>query len=1105
MNDVTATHPQHTNLLWKKISRTINTMQQFTREKPLATTKEFLTSLPLDELSMDEAGCGISVVYRPYNRSALELVVEREWTDNKMNNRTDALINCTLLAEVVNNSNGEPTLLPNKNLSLADVGFLGYKSVLIIPIHLHYKMGVNIGAIILHHKTQENAYGDTETLTVWQTFVERLTFLIQQHHQARRDQLSSNARIDLLQKLAANQLTEEHEIIREITQQIRQWYREDRLFIIMKHLLDVDSYVFAYNSEDNAAVIENFRLQAPVAAENLIRIAGSQEIIKKLRPEKDIHANGLILSQDEIRKEGIDADCQSWLGITFYHPLGFALGHIILHNPTPHAYSEVESRFFANFANLLGVILADFRSNQKEKIINEIKQGIIEQEEQEEIEVYYSRCENNLCNAVSTFLGKIYGVHSLLIARIDRRTQQFVTVLNQGNIAFDQEFQSVARTHIDKLRASLPDDVMQDLRNHAKNLTVEYPEGSGNKYLIAPMLVEHTSSVDDRQIIGCFITKAMRAGGLTAKAIDEISNALAYRVVQFDRPRRFDILNQFSKEVAELKPDNLTRQGILEIAHRHIKEIMFGDNLYISLYDKHKQEISFPLIYVDGQPKEQAARIINPNALGRTEEIILTKKPLRHRTKAESKAWYDTPGHGEFMGNHLASWIGVPIFSPDGIQGVIAAYHPNFDAIYSKLDLSFLSNIAAQVSGLLRSLELSETNRKLKDAIANNIELKKAQVKIAEQQHILSTSLLAQDLTHRINNSIGSISININQACRDIKNIMNIVDDDSLQFTLDSLNDSNTMLEDLARETKKISDDANQPVSVKQLLEKTLKQVRLGKRLDEMGINATLSIPDNLPSILAHNRTLFNSFYAIIDNAADALREQHIFQAEKRSLYLSIEANQCQENIVITISDNGCSIPAGVKNHLFEYGISTKGTSGFGLWRANAVITALGGTIKYTDDIRTCVKTFTIALPIQDLKTDGSHLLLNKKIAYILDDERSWRNIISRWLKELSFEVKTSSNKEEMLAFLQDKRIKPSHVFLDISLDATDGANLDGLGLISEVTKTNPSAKIILVTGYSAFADAYDGKYNLLIEKISGDGVILSKEKFFEKINLLPQ
>lgn len=898
MNDIAATHPQYTTVLWKKISSIIHKVQKFTLENPLAQTKELLSHISLDELIVNEVGSGISIVYRPYNRPEMELIARREWPHNETNNTTDLLTSHTVLADAVNNGNGEPVFLPNEKQSLADVGFSGYKSILIIPIHLHYKMGVNIGAIILHHKTQENAYSDTEILTVWQTFVERLTFFIQQHHQTRRDQLSSSARIDLLQKLAADQLTEEYEIIWEITQQIRQWYREDRLFIIMKHLLDVDSYVFAYNDENDTdkVIIDNFRLQPSIEPEKLTRIIGSQDVIKKLRPEKSIHTKGLILSQDEIRTEGIDADCQSWLGITFYHPLGFALGHIILRNSSLHAYSEVDAGFFSKFADLLGIVLANIRGKQKEKTINDIKQGIIEQEESEENEVYYSRCENSLCNTVSTFLGKIYGVHSLLIARIDRRTQQFVTVLNQGNIAFDQEFQSVARAHIDKLRIPLPDDVMQDLRNHAKKLTVEYPEGSGNKYLIAPMLVEHTSAVDDRQIIGCFITKAKRAGGLTAKAIDEISNALAYRVVQFDRSRRFDILNQFSKEVAELKPNNLTQQSILEIAHRHIKEIMFGENLYISLYDKDKQEISFPLMYLDGQPKEQASRIIDSNALGRTEEIILTKKPLRHRTKVESKAWYETPGHGEFMGNHLASWIGVPIFAPDGIQGVIAAYHPNFDAIYSKLDLFFLSNIAAQVSGLLRSLELSEANanntalqeanRQLKE---KNQQLENAHQLIERQEY--SANTVIKDLSFRINTNLGLARANIQEAYKDVEESYRLGQVNILPYTIKGLKSTEQYLDQIVNTMEMLKPESAYEFSLNDLLKTILRNINRSK-----SVNVKISEENII--IQSNYLMLLNAFYSIFEDVIDRLINVNLDG-------IQVLLKNTEDEVKVTISADG--------------------------------------------------------------------------------------------------------------------------------------------------------------------------------------------------------
>lgn len=1100
MNDITATHPQSADVLWEKISSTINKVQKFTLENPLAKTKELLSHIPLDELIVDEVGSGISIVYRPYNRPAMELIARREWPRDEMNNTIDLLTNHTVLADVVNNGNGEPVFLPNENLSLADVGFSGYKSVLIIPIHLHYKMGVNIGAIILHHKTQENAYSDIEIVTVWQTFVERLTFFIQQHHQTRRDQLSFNARIDLLQKsAAADQLTEEYEIIWEITQQIRQWYREDRLFIIMKHLLDVDSYVFAYNSENSLdeEVVENFRLQPPITPEKLTRIVGSQEIVNKLRPEKSIHAKGLILSQDEIRTEGIDADCQSWLGITFYHPLGFALGHIILHNPTPHVYSEVESRFFSNFADLLGIVLAGFRGKQKEKTINDIKQGIIEQEESEENEVYYSRCENSLCNTVSTFLGKIYGVHSLLIARIDRRTQQFVTVLNQGNIAFDQEFQSVARAHVDELRIPLPDDVMQDLRNHAKKLTVEYPEGSGNKYLIAPMLVEHTSSVDDRQIIGCFITKAKRAGGLTAKAIDETSNALAYRVMQFDRSRRFDIINQFSKEVAELKPNNLTQQDILNIAHRHIKEIMFGDNLYISLYDKHKQEISFPLMYVNGEIKEQASRIINPDALGRTEEIILTKKPLRHRTKVESKAWYEMPRHGEFMGNHLASWIGVPIFSPDGIQGVIAAYHPNFDAIYSKLDLFFLSDIATQVSSLLRSLELSEANRKLEYANTDlqeaNRKLKDAQTDILEKEGQLSVSLLAQDITHRLNNSLGSISITINETISAIQQ----GNAPALEDAVSLLNDSQYVIKTLINEIRQITSFKEVSINICELSNKLLLQIRKEKRLP-LDIVFREKYPNHDIRLRAIHRSLSNCIHIVLENAAFALKEKYESLKTIDALYLEIAIKEEDHNIVVDIVDNGEPIPSSIRSVIFEAGVTGRkegGGSGYGLWRAAAICSSMGGKLELIDDNRE-LKNFRMTLPQSREK--------HEKNVFIIDDEKSWLKILSRWFVEAGYTVETAASLEDARRLLFASAKEPDIVSLDISLDMSDSNNSEGLSIIDAIKEKHKGTKIIVISGFIDIGKGYMNDVDLTLEKIGENGPI-TKDNFISSIRQLEE
>ena len=81
---------------------------------------------------------------------------------------------------------------------------------------------------------------------------------------------------------------------------------------------------------------------------------------------------------------------------------------------------------------------------------------------------------------------------------------------------------------------------------------------------------------------------------------------------------------------------------------------------------------------------------------GRTEHIIRAKAPLFIETRAKSEEWYDQPGRGEYIGDPLASWIGVPMISGSQVIGVVAAYHKTDDYIYSEDDVEVLQAIANQ-------------------------------------------------------------------------------------------------------------------------------------------------------------------------------------------------------------------------------------------------------------------------------------------------------------------------------------------------------------------------------------------------------------------------
>ena len=124
-------------------------------------------------------------------------------------------------------------------------------------------------------------------------------------------------------------------------------------------------------------------------------------------------------------------------------------------------------------------------------------------------------------------------------------------------------------------------------------------------------------------------------------------------------------------------------------------------------------------------------------------------------------------------------------------------------------------------------------------------------------------------------------------------------------------------------------------------------------------------------------------------------------------------------------------------------------------------------------------------------------------MAFIIDDERAWQNIISRWLKEIGFEIKIAGDIKSAHSLLSNiESNEPQLILLDISLDRLDGSNVDGLSLIEKSRKISDNVKIIILTGFKNRSTQYQNDVDLIIEKVS-EGQALTKAFFFEKIKEL--
>ena len=183
--------------------------------------------------------------------------------------------------------------------------------------------------------------------------------------------------------------------------------------------------------------------------------------------------------------------------------------------------------------------------------------------------------------------------------------------------------------------------------------------------------------------------------------------------------RRLQALVEFSQAVTS--GIRLREDEVLELIHSQASKLMDTDNMYIALYDKATDTIRFGLAFVDGRRVDvEREKGWQPRRAGKgkTEEIIRTKKPLLHATRAEAEAWYAQPGHFEYFGQTFASWLGVPMMVGERVLGVIATYHPTQEYVYSKDDLAILQAMANQAAIASDNAHLFyDVNRRLEELL----------------------------------------------------------------------------------------------------------------------------------------------------------------------------------------------------------------------------------------------------------------------------------------------------------------------------------------------------------------------------------------------------
>ncbi len=127
------------------------------------------------------------------------------------------------------------------------------------------------------------------------------------------------------------------------------------------------------------------------------------------------------------------------------------------------------------------------------------------------------------------------------------------------------------------------------------------------------------------------------------------------------------------------------------------------------------------------------------------------------------------------------------------------------------------------------------------------------------------------------------------------------------------------------------------------------------------GAELAVELSDDLEDVPADSKSIYRAVLNLVGNAIDALPD------EKGKVTLSTKKDTNQNELVISVADNGCGIEADNLENIFKPFFSTKGPkkgTGLGLAVTQKVIREHGGSLDVSSQLNEGT-TFTIRLPLQ--------------------------------------------------------------------------------------------------------------------------------------------
>ena len=351
-------------------------------------------------------------------------------------------------------------------------------------------------------------------------------------------------------------------------------------------------------------------------------------------------------------------------------------------------------------------------------------------------------------------------------------------------------------------------------------------------------------------------------------------------------------------------------------------------------------------------------------------------------------------------------------------------------------------------------------------------ERKKIEAQFLRAQRMESIGTLAGGVAHDLNNILAPIMMGVE--------ILKGTSDDSKTAKI---------LEMIEVSAKRGADIVRQVLSFARGLEGTRIEVQPKHLLRDLkciikdtfpkNIQLSFSIPNDTWTIFGDPTQVGQILMNLSVNARDAMPNGGTLTIgvencviDEQYAAMNIEAKPGR-HVKISVTDSGAGIPPDLRKKIFEPFFTTKelnkGT-GLGLSTVAAIVKGHGGILNVYSELRKGT-TFKIYLPAMEISSAGRKQQSepvtmprgNGEMVLIVDDEASFRSIISQTLQAFGYRVLTATDGAEAMAVYTEHKNEIAVVLTDMMMPV-----MSGPVTIRALMRINPAIKVIATSGLDA-------------------------------------